>query len=116
MGSKETLKLLETKYDQVGEEKIPIKLTFRAMIDYESITGHGVQLARTTEEVLILFFCAAKAGSKSIGKEFKYDYEGFLDFIDEHPESLLNFYESLVDGNESIDTEVKKKVKKNSST
>lgn len=115
MDPKETLKLLETKYVLVGGAKIPVKLTFRAMIDYEKITGESVQFAIGTEKITVLFFCAAKAGARSVGKEFDYDYEKFLDYIDENPESLMSFYESLIDGVEP-EVKEKKKVKKSSST
>jgi hypothetical protein len=108
MDPKETLKLLETKYVTVGDNKIPIKLTFRAMIDYEKITGESVQFASGTEKVTILFYCAAKAGAKSVNIPFDYDYEKFLDYIDDHPESLLHFYESLMDGQPPVEEKKKK--------
>jgi hypothetical protein len=109
MDPKETLKLLETKYVNIGESKIPIKLTFRAMIDYEKITGESIELAAGTEKVIILFYCAAKAGARSVGQVFEYDYEGFLDYIDEHPESLFSFYQALNEGKEAKEIIKKKK-------
>jgi hypothetical protein len=108
MKAKDNIKLLEVKTVAVGKDKYPVKLTFRAMIDYETMTGRSVAYATSTEDVTRLLYCAAKAGAKSTGTEFTYDYIGFLDMIDEHPEALMNFYDALVEG----DPDEKKQVRK----
>lgn len=100
MKPKDTIILLETKYVIVGIEKIPIRFTFRAMMDFENATGKSIQLATSTEDVVRLFYVLAKAGAKDKKVEFIYTFEDFLDLIDNHPESIVNFYSALSNGEE----------------
>ena len=95
------MRLLGIKEVEVGKDKYPIKLSFRAMIEYESITGQSIQAATGTEQIVILFYCAAKAGAKATGSVFAKDYEAFLDIVDNYPESLISFMEALSEGSET---------------
>ena len=108
------IKLLEPKGVKIGNVLLPVKLTFRAMIEFEELSGIPVQFAVSTEQVSMLFYCAAKAGARSTNTEFNFEYEEFLDFIDEHPDSLQGFYEAIKEEDQT--EEEKKKVVKKSST
>lgn len=108
------IKLLEPKGVLIGNVLLPVKLTFRAMIEFEELSGVPVQFAVTTEQVSMLFYCAAKAGARSVNVDFEFDYEGFLDFVDEHPDSLQGFYEAIKEDENPV--EKKKVTKKSSST
>ena len=105
---KSAIKLLEPKYVTIGDAKIPVKLTFRAMMMFEELAGVPVQFAISIEHISMLFFCAAKAGAKGMNVPFDYEYESFIDFIDNHPESLDSFYEAIKEG----EPEEKKKITK----
>lgn len=98
MAQKDNIKLLDTKFIKVGNEKYPIRLTYRAMIEYEKLSGKSVSTVTTTEQVTELIYCAVKAGAKAEGKEFNKTYEEFLDVIDNYPDSMVSFYEALTDG------------------
>jgi hypothetical protein len=39
--------------------------------------------------IIQLFYCTAKAGAKSLGKEFIYTFEEFLDTIDDYYEDVI---------------------------
>ena len=99
---KDTIKLLETKHVVVGTEKLPVRLTFRAIIDFEKITGKSLQGSTSTEDAIILFYCAAKAGAKADALPFAYDFEGFLDLVDNYPDSLMDFYIAIAEGEPEV--------------
>lgn len=94
---KENIKLLKTQMVTVGTERIPVKFTFRSMIDFENMTGKSIQNATSTEDVTKLFYCLAKAGAKDTKLPFNLTFEEFLDEIDSHPESIVSFYEAITD-------------------
>lgn len=73
-------------------------MTFRSMIDFESMTGKSISETRTTEEITKLLYCVMKAGAKAEKQEFKYNYEEFLDIIDEYPDTIGKFFTTLVGG------------------
>lgn len=78
------MKLIETQRVKVGDLEFPVKLTYRAMIDYEALSGGSISTLSSSSNIAQLFYCTAKAGAKALGEVFKYTYEEFLDIIDEH--------------------------------
>lgn len=91
------MKLLGTKIVKVGSLEWPIKITNRAMIEYETISGGSIISLNSTEKMIQFFYCTAKAGAKSINKEFTYTYDQFLDVIDEYYlESVTNFTNAII--------------------
>ena len=103
------MKLAEAKKVKVGDLEFSVKLTMRAAIDYEALTGTSIADIEGTEKSMKFFYCCAKAGAKSEGKEFKYSFEDFLDAIDDYCiEAAENFSQALFEpGN---DTKKKPKV------
>jgi hypothetical protein len=89
------MKLAEVKKVKVGDLEFPVKLTIRAMIDYEALSGDSILNLDGTEKSMKFFYCTAKAGSKAEGKEFM-SYDEFLDAIDEDfTEAITNFSQAL---------------------
>ena len=78
------MKLLETKSIKCGDNVFPIKITNRAMIEFEALSGGSITSLEGTQKLLQFFYCIAKAGARSEGKEFAYTYDTFLDAIDDY--------------------------------
>lgn len=90
------MKLAEIKNIKVGEKTFPVKLTNRAMIEYEALTGETMINLQGSERLTKLFYCTAKAGAKSAGHEFKHTYEQFLDAIDDYYLDVLNNFTAAI--------------------
>lgn len=89
------MKLAEVKKVKVGEREFPVKLTIRAMIDYEALAGDSIVNLEGTEKSMKFFYCTAKAGARAEGKEF-ITYDEFLDAIDDNfAEAVTNFSQAL---------------------
>jgi hypothetical protein len=92
------MKLIEVNNVKVGEREFPIKLTNRAMIEYEALTGETVLNLTGSERLVKLFYCTAKAGARSESQEFKYTYDEFLDLIDDYYLDVLNNFTTAIVG------------------
>lgn len=104
------MKLLDNKIVKIGELEFPVRITNRAMIEYENMTGSNISKLNGTMNIIQLFYCTAKAGAKSLGKEFIYTFEEFLDIIDNYyMDVITNFTKVLSD--ESGGDEKKQKAK-----
>jgi hypothetical protein len=92
------MKLLDNKIVKVGNISFPVRITMRAMIEYESMTGSSIASFDGTEKLIKFFYCTAKAGAKANNIEFKYTYEDFLDIIDPYyTEVITNFSKALAE-------------------
>ena len=86
------MELLEIKRVKVGDRDYPIKITARAMIEYEKLSGKSIAEYEGTENLFQFFYVTAKAGAKSEGIKFEYTYDQFLDAIDDYyTEAVTNF-------------------------
>jgi hypothetical protein len=104
------MKLADVKRVKVGDREFPVKLTIRAMIDYESLSGDSILNLEGTEKSMKFFYCTAKAGARSEGKEFM-TYDQFIDAIDDDfAEAVTNFSQALFEA--GGDTKKKPKVLK----
>lgn len=90
------MKLAEVKSIKVGEKSFPVKLTNRAMIEYEALTGETMVNLKGSERLTKLFYCTAKAGARAAGHEFKHTYEQFLDAIDDYYLDVLNNFTTAI--------------------
>ena len=81
------MKLLETKIIKIGDKEYPTKLTARAMIGYETLTGHPITVLKTIEDRTYLFYVCLKAGGTDI------TYDAFLDLIDNCPAVIGEFFD-----------------------
>ena len=93
--------------------KFPIKITNRAMIEYEALSGGTMVSFEGTEKLIMFFYCTAKAGAKSAKTEFTYTYDEFLDIIDDYYlEVVTNFTTAITSEQGSEGDEKKQEVKK----
>ena len=84
------MKLLETKSIKCGDKAFPIKITNRAMIEFEALSGGSITSLEGTQKLLQFFYCIAKAGARSEGKEFTYTYDEFMDVVDDYYFDIMN--------------------------
>lgn len=90
------MELLENKIVKVGDREFPIRVTNRAMIEYEKLAGSSISDMDGHERLIKFFYCTARAGAKSEGKEFNFSFEQFLDAIDNYYlETLTNFSKAI---------------------
>ncbi len=85
---------------KIGEKTYPVCFTQRAWIDFYEVSGGVtfVTFQASPLQVAQLFYCTAKEGAKKEAKEFKYDYDGFLDVINDYPLDLaISFLEAYND-------------------
>jgi hypothetical protein len=102
------MKLADVKRVKVGDREFPVKLTIRAMIDYEALSGDSILNLEGTEKSMKFFYCTAKAGARP--KEFM-TFDEFLDAIDDDfAEAVTNFSQALFET--GGDTKKKPKVLK----
>jgi hypothetical protein len=78
------MKLLEVNRIKCGDLVFPIKITNRAMIEFEALSGGSITSLEGTQKLMQFFYCIAKAGAKSEAKEFTYTYDEFLDAVDDY--------------------------------
>jgi hypothetical protein len=88
------MKLLETKIIKIGETDYPCKLSVRASITFEEITGRDISQMSSLADFVAAFYGAVKAcGSKLT-------YDEFLDLLDNYPESLIEFKNTFTEPTE----------------
>mgnify|MGYP001279711435 CR=1 FL=1 len=85
------MKLLETKTIKIGEKEYALKMSIRAMIEYEQISGHPISTIETLSDITIIFYCTIKAGGLNV------TYDQFMDMIDDKPEALKAFTDTMIE-------------------
>lgn len=88
------MKLLETKTTKIGDKDYPIKMSLRAMIEFEQLSGHSISQVETLQDITIIFYCTVKAGGSNL------TYEQFMDMIDDKPEALKAFSDIMIEKSE----------------
>lgn len=89
------MKLLQTKIIKIGDKEYPLKLSLRAMLQFEVLAGHPIsEFKESVQEMIYIFFCAIRAG----GAELSYDE--FLNLIDDQPEILKVFSGTILEQEE----------------
>lgn len=88
--------MIPVKKITIGSVTYHVKLTFRALIEFEQATGHAIGF-ESTADALMLFYAAVKAGEKAAGIQFNLSYDELLDQIDEYPEALAEIYKVLTE-------------------
>ena len=84
------MELLNNKEVKVGNYTFTVKLTARAMIEFESLAGCNIAEMDNTDKVLKFFYTTAKAGAKANNTPFEYTYDSFIDMIDSNVDEALN--------------------------
>jgi hypothetical protein len=90
---------------KIGEQEFLIKQTFRSLLLFEEMTGVKYEKDNKIGTQLKMLYCILKAANK---ETFKYDYDEFIDTLDDNQDSVQKFFEYL----NSIANPDKKKVKK----
>jgi len=92
---------------KIDEKEFVIKQSFRALMLFEDMTSKTVnQMSESVADVLKLFYCILKGNNMNT---FNYDFESFLDTIDEHPEYFQVFTEYLTEQAKGIPVTEQKK-------
>jgi hypothetical protein len=100
------MKLLSVPHVKVGDKVFPVKITYRARVEYENMTGRPMSEfpEHIIENTAIFFFCTAKAGAR----EFKYTYEEFINIIDDHFDELVTNFSRVITESNTEDESKKK--------
>jgi hypothetical protein len=77
----------ELKITIKGKEFI-IKQSFRSYLLYEEMTGHQISDISTMKDMLTLLYCTLKGCNV---KSWEYNFDDFIDIIDEDPEIFTKF-------------------------
>lgn len=88
------MKLLKSKNIKIGDKEYPVKISIRAMIEFENLSGHSISKVETLQDIIFIFYCAVKAG----GSDMTYDQ--FMDLIDDKPEALGVFTDAMIEKRE----------------
>lgn len=111
------MKFINNHTVKIGSREFIIRITNRAIIEYEELSGDKNLDFSAVGNMLKFFYCTAKAGARSEGKTFKHSYNEFLDIIDDYfSETVNNFTAVLNDeysSNEELSEEEKKKLVEN---
>lgn len=75
---------------EIKDRKVELKNTFRSLIIYEEITGDSFH-GRGIKETLIYFYSVIMGSDKDLN----IDFDEFMDWLDENPESLNLFIDWL---------------------
>lgn len=82
-----------------------IKLSIRTLMTYEHLNEKNYTDISTMRDMLVYMFSALYASNN----DFPYDFDSFIDVIDEQPEIFEQFLSNLMSVNNITDSEVKKK-------
>jgi len=87
------MKLLEEKKIKISGTEYPLRMSYRAMIEFETISGHSISTLESIKDVTILFYCTLRAGGSDM------TYEQFMDLIDNQL-GIVNEFSALMAVNE----------------
>lgn len=99
---------------KINEKEFELKMSFRAYMLYENITGKSFE-PTTMTDIINFFYCVVITSAK----DYDYKYNDFLDALDDNQNLMVEFSEWLTNEytkNEMLspseDEDSKKKVKK----
>lgn len=77
---------------KIGGVDYKIKQSFRSLMLFENLTGKPVgEAVDSVNTIMMMFYCIIKANNKN----FEFDFEQFVDLIDDNSESIEVFTEFL---------------------
>ncbi len=76
----------------INNTEIELKQSFRSHIIYEQITGEAFQPKGLTE-IITFLYCVVMASAPS----FELEFDTFVDWLDEHPATIGEFSQWMVD-------------------
>jgi hypothetical protein len=79
---------------KIGEFEFQIKQSFRALMIFEKLTGKSVSQSNDSiNDIMMMFYSIIKGCNKN----FDFDFEFFVDLVDENPKSIEVFTKYLND-------------------
>ena len=101
---RKTVKLVD------GQEFI-FKNTMRTLIIFEELSGNSISDIKTTKDYLQWLYATLSGSNKDT---FKYNFDEFIDLVDENPQLMQDFNEfntmkDLIEPVEKPEKEIKKK-------
>ena len=91
----------------INDRDIELKYSFRSIMLYENIQNKPFNPTSTTD-IIVFMFCVILGSDK----EMKLSFDDFLDYMDEHPEVIIEFSNWLteeLDKNRTLSPEEEKK-------
>jgi len=88
------MKLLETKKIKIGDKEYPVRMSLRAMIEFENMSGHSISTMETLQDMTMIFYCTLKAGGSAM------TYDEFMDIVDDSPDVLTAFSDLMIEKSE----------------
>lgn len=76
----------------INKKKITLKYSIRSMMMYENMTQKSFSPNSITD-VITFMYCVVIASSK----DYSITFDQFIDYIDEHPETMTKFAEWIQD-------------------
>lgn len=64
-----------------------VGFSFRAVRNYEQMTGESISECKSTWDNLIYFYCSLQG----LNDDFTMSFDDFVDYLDQHPELLADF-------------------------
>lgn len=84
--------MINKKEIKIGKEGFTIKShSYRAMFEYEEMTGKGVSEISTFKDNITYMFCLLKACNEN----FNYSFDEFVDKLEDDNTILTNIQESM---------------------
>lgn len=80
----------DTPTININGQELKVRFTMRATREYEEITGKSLSQADGTWDEIIYFWCTLRA----LNKDFKMEFEDFVDYLDENIEVFIEFQKS----------------------
>lgn len=79
---------MKTTTVKIKGKKYKMKPTFRAMFMFEEMSGKAIHEIDNTKDSVMFMYCILKANNKDV---FNYEYEEFVDLLDDTPQILSAF-------------------------
>jgi len=74
---------------KIKDKEYTIKQSFRTYLLFEERTGKQISDIQSMKDILELLYCSFKG----CNKDFEYDFDSFIDVIDDDPSILTKFNE-----------------------
>lgn len=83
---------LEKRLIKILDKEYPVKMSVRAITNFEKISGKSISELSSLADITIIFYCAVKSGGADL------TYDQFMDLIDDDPGSM-NAFKDILEGN-----------------
>ena len=92
------MRFLKNHKVKIGKHTFYIRITNRAIIEYEDLSKDKNMDFSSIGNMLKFFYCTAKAGAKSEKVKFEFTYDEFLDMLnDYYAETIESFQKVMMD-------------------